>query len=1133
MPPSARTGHPSAPASHRPGGSPGPAAHAPKAHPEAIVIAGDARFTILTPALIRMEYIPGSGGKAAAFEDRASQAFIRRDLKIPEFTHSIDNGWLTIKTAELTLRWRIGQGSSGAFSPDNLSIRFRLNDREVTWHPGMDNPGNLRGTTRTLDGVSGSCPLEPGLLSRDGWALVDDSATPLFDGSDWDWMAPRPDPERNLDWYFFAYGRDYTRLLRDYTRISGSIPLPPIYIFGSWWSRYWPYTDDEFKALVAEFDEHHVPLDILVLDMDWHLTGWTGYTWDPQYFPDPQAFLAWCREKGLRTTLNLHPADGVGKHESQFRAMASAVKAKRSDYRIHFDCTSKPYMRAYFDILHRPLEAMGVDFWWMDWQQGTETKITGLDPLWWLNHLHWEDMQTNPARIENRPIIFSRWGGLGNHRYPIGFSGDTYNDWPSLAFQPYFTATAANVGYAYWSHDIGGHQPGPVEDELYARWIQFGIFSPVLRTHCGRNPAAERRIWKFRDDAYRAMKDAFHWRYRMLPYLYTACRRTYDEAIPLCRPLYYDWPEEDDAYTFQHQYLFGEDLLVAPIVEPSNESSGLACTDVWFPPGSDWIDWFTGHRHTGGTRARLLYAIDEIPVFARAGSIIPHGPDMMRTGEKPLDPLTLHVFPGDSGSTRLYEDDGLTDGYRSGACAWTTIEQTTTGTDTQVVIHPAEGSFDGMVTERAIEVRLRDAWPPSEVRIDGEPVERLAGPAVTGQAGWWYDERELSICIRSARKSVREQTEFTIRRALPHEADAPLRAGLRGQLALLDSIAAQLGIDAPDPVTQPLAVRSEAARNPEQATQWAQRLQDGWWSLVEAVNGSSSAHRGRALAKLLGLIVHLDVVADDAGALRAIAEIDFAPRFSAPHSVTASISLHASGAWKLGDPTTETAAPRTIGAQQEISAPITPTGQAPATGEIELRIHIESGDIRFPLSTSRTFCPSINAWAICGPFEAPFDEDQLETDLGPESAFTPQHPKLPKLAQKWKLWHRPATLNPQQEFMVDLQKVFGAPSDEPIENAFCYAACLIESPDDRDAVLVFGSDDSITIDLNAQRVFKHHIQRGYRPREERQPIRLRKGTNTLLLKVGNALQGWSFGMHIETSDARPMTDLVLSTPSLP
>ena len=199
--------------------------------------------------------------------------------------------------------------------------------------------------------------------------------------------------------------------------------------------------------------------------MDWHITktgndssGWTGYTWNRDLFPDPAGFIAWLHQHGLKTALNLHPADGVYPHEEQYAAMAKALDVDPATERpIDFNLSDPAFARAYFEILHHPLEAQGVDFWWLDWQQGTRSRLAGLDPLMWLNHLHFYDLARDGSK---RPFIFSRWCGLGNHRYPIGFSGDTVVTWESLAFQPYFTATAANVGYGWWSHDIGGHMGG-------------------------------------------------------------------------------------------------------------------------------------------------------------------------------------------------------------------------------------------------------------------------------------------------------------------------------------------------------------------------------------------------------------------------------------------------------------------------------------------------------------------------------------------------------------------------------------------------------------------------------------------------------------------------------------------------
>ena len=465
----------------------------PVAHPDAIVTHGNARFTILTARLIRLEW-----SETGVFEDRCTYAFPTRYTDSPTaFTTCADNGALVIDTGALTLRYAPFIKSAEGFAASNLSITFTLNGEPVTWTPGMPNPQNLRGTRRTLDECEGDAALDEGLLSRAGWTLFDDSKNVIFD--DDGWVGARPDFALQ-DWYFFGYGHDYKAALAEYTRFGGDIPLIPRYILGGWWSRYWAYSEQDLRDLVAEFEAHNVPLDVFVIDMDWHTPdGWTGYTWNRELFPDPPAFLAWLHEKGLHITLNLHPADGVHPHEEVYPQFAKALGIDpKSGKPVPFRIATKEYVRHYFEMIHHPMENDGVDFWWMDWQQGEISEVRGLDPLPWINHLHFNDIKRHVHSDGHvRPMLYSRWGGLGNHRYYIGFSGDAYVVWTALQFQPYLTAAAANVAYGWWSHDIGGHMGGATEPELYTRWVQFGALSPILRVHSTKDPRAERRPWGY------------------------------------------------------------------------------------------------------------------------------------------------------------------------------------------------------------------------------------------------------------------------------------------------------------------------------------------------------------------------------------------------------------------------------------------------------------------------------------------------------------------------------------------------------------------------------------------------------------------------------------------------------------
>ncbi len=766
-----------------------PGLYTPTANPEAVRVIGKARFTVLTPQLIRMEW--AADGK---FEDHASLVFLNRKLAVPKFHATKSAGeprGLTITTDALELRYHPAAGDEGGFTADTLEISLTLNGKRVTWRPGTPDNGNLMGTTRTLDEALGSKtkePIGPGLISRDGWTLVDDSTRPLFDSDDfsfrqgenspWPWVIERAAGERQ-DWYFFGYGHDYKLALGDFIKLAGPIPLPPRFAFGTWWSRYWAYSDQELEDLVRGFRNNDVPLDVFVIDMDWHLTfgpsgsgpkrldqsghtkGWSGYTWNKLLFPDPADFLARIKAEGLKATLNVHPASGVQPWEQAYPAMARAMGIDPATEKyVPFDITNKKFATNYLNLLHHPLEKQGIDFWWLDWQQEPNTKLAGVNPTWWLNYVHFTDQE----REGKRPLLFHRWGGLGNHRYQIGFSGDTISVWESLAFQPWFTATAANVGYAYWSHDIGGHMPGVVEPELYTRWLQFGAFSPILRTHTTKNPDAERRIWAYPEPYSDIMRDTYHLRYALLPYIYTEARSTYDTGVAFLHPLYYDWPEVDQAYSEKNEYVFGSNMIVDPVVTPIDNKTGVASQSVWLPPG-DWVEWQSGTRLHGPVEVKRNFSIRQIPVYVRAGAIVPEAPPMQYTSQKPVDPLIVNVFPladGQSSTYSLYEDAGDSRAYERGEFARTELRSSEKGSELTVEIAAAKGSYKGMPPARGYEIRLPGDWPPEAVTVNGKTVEYSAKE---GTSGWRFEGNRLTTVIMVPRVAVTQPVTVHVRRS--------------------------------------------------------------------------------------------------------------------------------------------------------------------------------------------------------------------------------------------------------------------------------------------------------------------------------------------------------------------------------
>ena len=827
----------------------------PLADPAAVVVCGNARFTVLTDRLIRMEW--SEDGK---FEDHATLAVINRKLPVPSFKKSVSKNAVTLRTDALTLKYK----GPGKFDKKNLFVEFSMpagkKARKVKWTPGADESGNLMGTFRTLDGSKGfeqingkGDPYEKGILSRDGWAIVDESARHLLisDDSDWEnWVAERPSGER-IDWYIFAYGHDYKGALADFTKVSGRIPLPPKYVFGYWWSRYWQYSDFEFLDLGKEIRSHNIPMDVMVIDMDWHdvwtlhrkdspkdefgeRIGWTGYTWQKQLFPDPAYTLGKLHRMHLRTSLNLHPASGIQPYEDCYEPFVKDYLSRTDDYDgpkgyvseegdsllylrsnpktksdrlakadekapVPFRADQRAWADAYFNSVIHPMERQGVDFWWLDWQQWKQSEyVPGLSNTFWLNHIFFNDkirQSKSQGLAAARPLIYHRWGGLGSHRYQIGFSGDCHDTWEVLKFLPYFTATSSNVGYGYWGHDMGGHQvlkgTDPYKPEVFTRWIQNGVFMPIFKTHSTKSSVIERRVWNYSPEYAGPMRAAIRLRYSLSLYIYDAARAAYDTGVSLCRPMYYDYPEAEQAYAMKEQYLFGEEILATAVCQPMDTQTGLSTREVWFPEGDDWYDMATGKIYKGGQTLSLQYTLNENPWYVKAGSILPLAGENISSLQEQSNELRIFIAPGDGQSEYLhYEDDGLSQAYCRDF-ATTKISKTSSSESCRVDIGAREGSFEGMEPTRRLSVLLEGVFFPSEVTVDGVSVPYTRFPEDTpDKASWNYVGKDLAVVVTlpeaAADKAVTVECKYDVK-ALAQNAGAsevPSAELLRGKKGL-------------------------------------------------------------------------------------------------------------------------------------------------------------------------------------------------------------------------------------------------------------------------------------------------------------------------------------------------------------
>ena len=720
----------------------------PQANEGNIVYWEEYRVTVLGKRLFRLER-----SERGVFRDSATQAIWYRDMPQQAYSIAKSAAMAIIDTGDCRL----------ILHHDRRQVCVEINGKSVR----LDNFGNLLGTYRTLDCCDGDLhykhwmdedkpyriELGKGVCSKTGVAVIDDSAS-LTLGEDGQVKNERAD---GSDEYIFAFGDDYRGAVCALYALTGYTPLVPRFALGNWWSRYHVYTDKEYLRVLSAFEEREVPLSVATVDMDWHWSndealknmvteqgkdspeylgtknwglGWTGYSWNTDLFPNYREFLKKIKEKGLKITLNLHPSDGIRFWEDQYEEMAKAMgmvetREDGTEYTtghlIPFDFSYSHFINAYFEVLHRPYEEDGVDFWWMDWQQADiawhDTEEKTYDPLWALNHYHYLDNVDGHMT----PLLLSRYAGIGSHRYPLGFSGDTYVTWKTLAYLPYFTATASNVGYTWWSHDIGGHHMGEKNDELYLRHLQYGVFSPINRLHCACFDTMTKEPWLYGNGAGDTAMEFLRFRHALIPYLYTASYHTSECGKALIEPLYYAW-KEPQAYTHKEEYLFGSELLVAPVTS-KGYPDGFARVRAWLPEGK-WTDIFTGDEYeigVGGKELTLLRDKDSIPVLIKEGGILPLSKDKGNAYDNP-ERLEVWAYTG-NGEYTLYED-GKEQGKNGILFTKFTAEYTENeGVCTQSLTISARGDAGIIPQNRVISVRFKDL-PNMQTRLFIDGVEK-------------------------------------------------------------------------------------------------------------------------------------------------------------------------------------------------------------------------------------------------------------------------------------------------------------------------------------------------------------------------------------------------------------------------
>ena len=561
----------------------------------------------------------------------------------------------------------------------------------------------------------------PGVLSRSGYYFLNDSHSAVMDADDFPVERDRPGCQ---DWYFFAYADDYKQALRDFRLLTGPAPLPPRRSLGIMFSRWPAFTREEVQELHEGFRENGYPLSVLIMDMEWHGFGWGHWDFNEELIPDPEEFFRWCHEHDLDVFFNDHPLD-VRSDDSHFEDYLEQAdthdKIRDITYgdlngepqtlpAVSVDITDKRENTAFRGVCHRPILEAGLDYWWND---GTRGKMSHTCGQLVGNKSFYEETEDE----ERRGMLLARYGGVGSHRYGGFFTGDTASCYEVLQLQCEFNVRAAHVGLNYVSHDIGGFMTGGGETERidpqrYLRWLQFGVFNPVLRFHCAPN-AGSRRPWDYDDDCEGACRRWLRVRHSLLPYLNTANHLCYETGIPVVRGMFVEEPEVAEAYRFD-QFYFGPDMVVAPVLTESNRRS------IYLPEGR-WWEFETDRCHHGGMEITREVPPAEVPVYVRAGSVIPRQDPDGDLHAAHVDPLVLDVYGGAGGEAELREDDGRSPAYKDGKLCVTRIELESGEDQLQLRILPAEGTSFGET--RDVTVRFHLDFRPRGVSRDGDPVE--------------------------------------------------------------------------------------------------------------------------------------------------------------------------------------------------------------------------------------------------------------------------------------------------------------------------------------------------------------------------------------------------------------------------
>lgn len=652
------------------------------------------RISILSDVLIRFEY-----SETGSFNDYPTFFASNRSFGKPKITVEEDNNVLIIKNDIFILEYNKEKPFIGSKLMLDQNLKVTIAGTEKIWYFNHPEVKNFKGTAYSLDDTKGNIDFEKGLFSLDGFTTFDDSRTPILDAHG-NVLSPN---YKNIDTYLFIYNNDFGIGLRDYFNLTSLPPLIPRYALGVWWNKNEAYGEKDIQNLVYNFKKYDLPMSVLLLnECNRTKNNYSpiSFSFDKTKLPNPRGLSEFLHKNKIYLGSNIKTEGLISVEEESYLEFQKYYN-KDLNKNIPLNVYDPKLVDSYLKGIINPFLDKGVDFLWMD-DNNKENTLRSFT----MNYFLYKNFNLNKAK---RNFIISRNFGICPHKYSALYSGETLISWKTLKLLPFFNSTAANIGVSWWSHDIGGYKGGTEDAELFMRYVQLGVYSPILRLSSDTGKYYKREPWKWDAKTYKIVHDYLKIRHRLIPYIYSEAKKYSSFGSPLIQPLYYKYPETYDEPLYKNEFYYGSELFVCPITTPKDEIMNRVVHRIFLPNGV-WYDFKTGKKFTGGNRYVTFYKDEDYPVYAKTGAIIPLAkldPQNINDTSAPKT-LEIQIFPGRSNTYKMYEDDGTSSMYKEGYSFTTEINYYYKEDDFSVSIEPVEGKLGIIPEKRNYIIRFRN-----------------------------------------------------------------------------------------------------------------------------------------------------------------------------------------------------------------------------------------------------------------------------------------------------------------------------------------------------------------------------------------------------------------------------------------